>query len=170
MKNIFLLFSILLVSLISLGQNTNEDYYNSLMVPIQNEYKTVDFDSISQVIVDKINEFRIKNGLNVLSVDTSLTSYSEKWSEVCLNGVTKHSDIGKYNLLAENLHYASALNPWIIGESLFYNIPEEVFKGWFNSEGHKLNMLTKNAKTIGVGLATYMDGKRYKMVCVMVLK
>ena len=39
--------------------------------------------------------------------------------------------------------------------------PEEVMKGWMNSEGHRANILNKNYTSIGVGYYQNAGGVNY---------
>ena len=39
-----------------------------------------------------------------------------------------------------------------------YPSPASVVQGWMNSTGHRRNILTRNAKDIGLGIATARDG------------
>jgi len=172
MKTLFY-FLIFILSFTSFSQVITDKQYNDWYIePALKDYRSVNFDSLNQLTIKKINKYRKENGLNILTIDSNLMSYAVNWSNLCVSKkeATRHSDIKKNNISCENLHIAYGLNAWISGKELFLNIPDEVFYGWKNSDGHNANMLSTNVSKIGFNIATYMDGYNYRLVCVMVLK
>lgn len=172
MKTLTLITFLLLVKTFFCQVISEKQYNEWYIEPAIKEYKSVNFDSLNQVTIKKINSYRKQKGLNLLTQDTSLMKYAHNWSNLCISKKegTRHSDITKNGIVCENLHVSYGINPWISGKELFLKIPDEVFYGWRNSDGHNINMLTQNVTKIGFNIATYMDGYNYRLVCVMVLK
>lgn len=170
MKRIIFLFACI-VNNIAISQIVTEEMHlDMLMSASRRDYDQVNFDSLVTVTIAKINSYRKQNDLNALQVDSKLNAYSKTWSEKCLTGPIKHSDIAANGIKAENIHFATAFGAWMFGKALFHTIPDEVFMGWKNSPGHNKNMLTGNVTRIGLSISTYFDGNDYKLVSVMVVQ
>ncbi len=54
----------------------------------------------------------------------------------------------KFNYAGENI-------------AMGYDTPQKVFNAWMNSKGHKANILNKNFKYVGFGIAPAEDGTIY---------
>lgn len=170
MKKLIFILAVILNNISVAQVITEEAQLDMLMASSIQTYKHVNFDSLVTVTINKINQFRVKNNLNALQIDTKLNAYSKAWSDKCLISPIKHSDIAVNGIKAENIHFATAFGAWMFGKDLFYSIPDEVITGWKNSAGHNKNMLTSNVTKIGLSISTYFDGNDYKLVSVMVIQ
>lgn len=104
--------------------------------------------SESGVLVD-LNRQRAARGLAPLKLDPALRNVARKWSDAMLrsgnftHGNWDHrieSAVGTRNLIAEDLGLTS---PGVTG----------VVKAWMNSPPHRRNILLKDARRVGVGVA-----------------
>lgn len=149
MKKYICLIFILII--FSLSGCTQVEYEN-----IENNYiEEYDIDKMTQEIIDKTNEYRQENGLNILEVDETLTTAAniraselpQNWSHIRPDG-TKVFDWLKQN----NYKYTFA------GENLgeFQKTTDEVMQMWKDSPSHNENLLNSYTK-IGVGI--YKDNK-----------
>ena len=166
-----LIFTVALaVSATATSQVTEAQYMDMLMASSIREYKQVNFDSLVNVTIAKINDLRVKNNLNKLQIDNILNTYSKNWSDKCMSTTFRHSNLTANGISAENMHYSTAVGAWILGKDLFYSIPDDIYTGWFNSAGHKKNMLMPNVTKIGLSISTQFDGNDYKLISVMVIQ
>lgn len=124
------------------GNNANED--NTETSTTYSEYVTK--------VIELTNVERAKYNLQPLKLSNSLCKSAQEhaddmytnnyFSHVSQDGRTMSDRIEEYTLSygykGENI-------------ALGYSTPEEVVKGWVNSEGHRANLLNKNYTDIGVG-------------------
>ncbi|MBB5432129.1 CAP domain-containing protein [Nocardiopsis composta] len=104
-------------------------------------------------VVSLVNEERAKAGCGPVSVDSRLTSASEKHSRDMADRdyMSHHTPEGVGpGERAEKAGYSA----WG-GENVAagYSSPEAVMEGWMNSEGHRANILNCDFVSIGVGEA-----------------
>ncbi len=100
-------------------------------------------------VVDLVNAERSRRGLAPLSPSPTLMNVSRSWSNTQANrGRMYHSKNG----YMENVAY---------GQSS----PEAVMNSWMNSRGHRANILSSRATTIGVGCARSSNGSLYWTQC-----
>jgi len=146
----------LLISVVSFGQDYFTEYCYSNNKKIVNE---LNIDSLENVLLRKINDFRVENGLNVLNVDENLNTYSEKWSRNMLSkDKIYHSSIGDNGIVSENVFMTKSFGVFPMEKNNLLTIADRIFKSWLNSENHKNNMLLKDVKNIGVSIVLIPNG------------
>jgi|694.fasta_scaffold58847_2 uncharacterized protein YkwD len=100
-------------------------------------------------VVDLVNGERSRRGLAPLSPSPNLMNVSRSWSNTQANrGRMYHSKNG----YMENVAYGQ-------------DSPESVMNAWMNSRGHRANILSSRATTIGVGCARSSNGRLYWTQC-----
>lgn len=108
-------------------------------------------------VLQLVNEQRKAKGLNELVMDSSL-----------LNSAMIRA--GENALLFSHTRPDSSsafdLNDQMIAENVAagQTTPQEVMESWMNSKGHKENILSKDAKTIGIGVVKH-NGVYYWVQC-----
>jgi uncharacterized YkwD family protein len=105
-----------------------------------------------QKVVDLTNQERAKNGLPALKVDLTLSKMAhEKSRDMSANNYFSHTSPSygsPFDMMKKyGITYRSAGENIAMGQ----RTPEEVVKGWMNSEGHRKNILSSNFNYIGVG-------------------
>lgn len=146
----------LLVSVVSFGQDYFTEYCYSNNKKIVSE---LNIDSLENVLLRKINDFRVQNGLNVLNEDENLNTYSEKWSRNMLSkDKIYHSIIGDNGIVTENVFMTKSFGVFPMEKNNLLTIADRIFKSWLNSENHKNNMLLKDVKNIGVSIVLIPNG------------
>jgi uncharacterized protein YkwD len=106
-----------------------------------------------------INTERAQRGMAALTPDPRLTEAA--LTHACDSAARNRmghqgsdgSDLGdrvkregyRYRAIAENV-------------AAGYRTPTSVVEGWMNSSGHRRNILTRNARDVGLGIATARDG------------
>lgn len=100
-------------------------------------------------VLDKINQQRMAQGLKPLRYDSQLAAVARKHSEDMLKkGYFSHGDfenrlysaVGRRSLIAEDIGLTS---PGVTG----------VVRAWMNSPPHRKNILLKDARRMGIGVA-----------------
>lgn len=147
----------------SAGDNSSSNKDDSITVSglpeISKKYSVTVQDSAESKILELMNEKRTEAGLQPLSLDTTLQSVARyKSDHMIQNGYFSHTnpdgtkwsnwlqDIGyKYNTTAENIAYNT-------------NDPVELFNQWWNSSGHRENMMNPSYTKVGIGVL-YGNGK-----------
>lgn len=146
----------LLVSVVSFGQDYFTEYCYSNNKKIVSD---LNIDSLENVLLLKINDFRVDNGLNVLIIDETLNTYSEKWSRNMLSkDKIYHSSIGDNGIVSENVFMTKSFGVFPMEKNNLLTIADRIFKSWLNSENHKNNMLLKDVKNIGVSIVLIPNG------------
>lgn len=111
-----------------------------------------DLNDFVRRVVERTNSYRSQNGCQPLTLESRLTQAAQKhaedmansdyFSHTGLNGSTPWDRITAtgytYSTAAENI-FAGA------------GTPEEAVDGWYDSEGHRKNMLNCDLEQIGVG-------------------
>jgi len=155
MKNLIILISIIL-SVKGYSQNDMTSY------SIQNNKKVVslmNIDSLENVLIDKINSFRVEHNLNLLSKDDSLFVYANKWSMNMLDrNKIYHSDIRNNDIVAENVYMSKSFGTFPMEIGYVSEVTDRIFKSWVNSEKHKNNMLLNGVNKIGVSIVLLPNG------------
>jgi len=146
----------LLVSVVSFGQDYFTEYCYSNNKKI---VKELNIDSLENVLLRKINDFRVQNGLNVLIIDETLNTYSEKWSRNMLSkDKIYHSSIGDNDIVSENVFMTKSFGVFPMEKNNLLTIADRIFKSWLNSENHKNNMLLRDVKNIGLSIVLIPNG------------
>ncbi len=114
---------------------------------------------MADVTLSAINAEREQRGMAPLSPDPRLTdaALAHACDSAARNRMSHDgsdgSDLGdrvkregyRYRTIAENV-------------AAGYRSPGSVVQGWMNSSGHRRNILTSNARDVGLGIATAGDG------------
>lgn len=113
---------------------------------------TSTLSAYEQKVVDHTNQERAKNGLPALKVDLALSKMAhEKSRDMSANGYFSHTSPtygSPFDMMKKyGISYRYAGENIAMGQ----RTPEEVVKGWMNSEGHRKNILSPNFNYIGVG-------------------
>lgn len=116
--------------------------------------------SFAEQVVKLVNEERAKAGLNEVVLDKEL--------EAAAFIRAKETEISFSHTRPDGRSFVSVLNDQGIsyrgaGENIAWgqSSPEEVMRGWMNSDGHRANILNPNFTTIGVGYYQNANGRNY---------
>lgn len=124
------------------GNNTNED--NTETSTTYSEYVTK--------VIELTNVERAKYNLKPLKLSDSLCkSAQEHADDMYTNNYFSHVSQDGRTMSDRIEKYTSSYGYKGENIALGYSTPEEVVKGWVNSEGHRANLLNKNYTDIGVG-------------------
>ncbi|MEC1523740.1 CAP domain-containing protein [Neobacillus niacini] len=120
--------------------------------PATTTQTTSALSAYEQKVVDLTNQERAKNGLAALKVDVTLSKMArEKSRDMSANGYFSHTSPtygSPFDMMKQyGISYRYAGENIAMGQ----RTPEEVVKGWMNSEGHRKNILSPNFNYIGVG-------------------
>lgn len=101
-------------------------------------------------VLSIVNKKRAENGLSALTMDSSLleTAMIRAGEQEVLFSHTRPDGAGCFSANAAMIAENVAINQ---------RSASEVMNSWMNSEGHRENILSKDATTIGIG-CFYMDG------------
>lgn len=105
------------------------------------------------VILDLLNEKRAAAGLKPLAMSSEISDFARSWSADMSTGGFRHNPNfgrmpGSCRAMAENI--AMTYTPKDMGRVLF--------NMWWNSSGHKTNMMSPRFTRIGIGIVC-VDGK-----------
>lgn len=123
--------------------------------------------SLEQEILEMTNLERTKYGLEPLKRDESLT-YSARYhaKDMATEDYFEHDSYDRKNgRLKKSCSIFNRIEAFANYGYLAENIsagktnPEEVVKGWMNSEGHRKNILDKNMTFLGIGYYYFEDSK-----------
>jgi len=156
MKNLITLLVLLVTNLIAYSQldMVEFSYENNKKI-----VKNINLDSLELVLVQKINTFRVENGLSVLSIDKSLSKYSKNWTLTMSQKKTlNHSRIENSNIIAENVFSTISFGVFPMEKEYINDVANRIFKGWCSSTNHKNNMLNKDVSNIGVSIILIPNG------------
>lgn len=114
--------------------------------------QTSTLSAYEQKVADLTNQERAKNGLPALKVDVTASKMAhEKSRDMSANGYFSHTSPtygSPFDMMKKyGITYRYAGENIAMGQ----RTPEEVVKGWMNSEGHRKNILSPNYTHIGVG-------------------
>lgn len=120
--------------------------------PATTTQTTSALSAYEQKVVDLTNQERVKNDLPALKVDLTLSKMAhEKSRDMSANGYFSHTSPtygSPFDMMKQyGISYRYAGENIAMGQ----RTPEEVVKGWMNSEGHRKNILSPNFNYIGVG-------------------
>lgn len=117
-----------------------------------------------------INNYRIENGLYPLEYNDLATNMAmhraveNAWvscfTTAIIDGDMRHvRPNGKLAYTITNVYNVN----WVYGENMgrYQRTPQEIFEGWRTSEGHNRQMLSNEAKSLGIGIAQDKDGYFY---------
>jgi uncharacterized protein YkwD len=111
--------------------------------------------SYTDQVITLVNNERAKAGLPSLTKNDQLTQSAQKYSEYMgAENFFSHTGPDGSTFITRNKAAGYTSYRWL-GENIAagQRSPEEVMRDWMNSPGHKANILSTNAKEIGVGYA-----------------
>lgn len=116
--------------------------------------------SYAEQVAALVNEERAKAGLPALEMSTEITAAANvRAKEIKQSFSHTRPDGSSFStaLKEQGVSYRGS------GENIAWGqkSPEQVMKGWMNSEGHRANILNKNFKNIGVGYYQDANGVNY---------
>lgn len=127
-------------------------------VPTQpGTHKTADDIKLNQ-IVSETNKLRAQHGLAPVKRDGNLDKVSQNWANhlAQIDELNHRSHfIDKYPSYLNRGGSENILQAWDKYSA------HDLVQIWYNSPGHRANMLSPKAKSLGVGMATRHDGKLY---------
>lgn len=114
---------------------------------------------VEQLIYNKVNEERSKNGVSTLSYNTTMEKYARiKSQDMGDNNYFDHKDLNG-NLITDKMQNDGVTySAW--GENIAYisgisdadALAEKFMTNWMNSQGHRANILSTNFNSIGIGV------------------
>ena len=119
-------------------------------------------DAEEQAFLELINDYRVANDLNPLSLDAQLQAAARWMSEdMAAKDYLSHTDSLGRDPFQRMADFGYTYNTWK-GENLAAGIAsaQAVFELWKGSSGHNDNMVTSNVKVIGIARA-YGPGTAY---------
>ena len=150
------LFFLLLFGFNSFGQDHFTEYCYSNNKKIVEE---LNIDSLENVLLKKINDLRVSNGVEPLIRITSLDQYAENWSYHMLKKEKiYHSEISDGGIVAENVFLTKSFGVFPMEKEPLLKIADDIFKSWFTSEKHKSNMLNADVKNVGLSIVLLPGG------------
>lgn len=118
--------------------------------------------NIELLVFDLTNSIRARNGLSVLSWSSSAAMSAREHSvDMAVNNYFTHTDLTGRSpgdrMNAEGISYST------YGENIIAGYGTAILSchGWFNSTGHRSNMLNKKFRYLGVGF-TYQPDSSYE--------
>lgn len=117
-------------------------------------YSGMTLKQVQAQILKETNAYRKSQKLPPLKANSSMNTVAVNWSNAQ----------AKAKKMSHNPNYAKQIpKGWhAAGENVAYGYaPTAVTKGWWNSPGHKANMLSKNFTHIGIGVAKDSKGLPY---------
>lgn len=120
-------------------------------------------EQIEKLIHEKINDYRVSQGLPALSLDYRITNEARKYSAKMASGEAEFSHDG-FDERAENLE-KQALQYESVGENLamlqgYDDLATEAVNGWIASPGHRKNIVGDYELT-GIGVVENAAGEYY---------
>lgn len=116
--------------------------------------------SYEQQVIDLVNKERARAGLSALKLDKNVAKAAlvrAKETEKSFSHTRPNGSKFSTALTESGVSFRGA------GENIAWGqkTPQEVMKGWMNSDGHRANILNKNFTTIGVGYYKNASGVNY---------
>lgn len=120
----------------------------------------VESSDFAKQVVKLVNEERVKAGLSELTIDTQVEAAAlTRAKEIKQSFSHTRPDGSSFStaLKEQGVSYKGS------GENIAWGqkSPEEVMKGWMNSEGHRANILNSKYTKIGVGHYQDENGRNY---------
>jgi uncharacterized protein YkwD len=128
-------------------------------------------DQLRAFALELVNRDRVLNQTGKLTLDNLLSETAQLHAEDMsrrnyFNHITPEGNNPRDRFLASGGNKLVGVGENISrsgskGAGLTYGIAEELQRGWMYSNGHRENLLTKEYKKFGYGIATSPDGKLY---------
>ncbi|MDU2059024.1 MAG: CAP domain-containing protein, partial [Dermabacter sp.] len=114
--------------------------------------------ALSDAVAERINAYRVKNGLNELVYAPVFNDEAAKWSTTMASSKElKHSNQDKAGYSGENVILATC----DLDASSVDECADNLFKKWHDSDADNANMLEERFSHAGLGLAKSDDGQVY---------
>ena len=114
--------------------------------------------ALSDAVAERINAYRVKNGLNELVYAPVFNDEAAKWSTTMASSKElKHSNQDKAGYSGENVIQATC----DLDASSVDECADNLFKKWHDSDADNANMLEERFSHAGLGLAKSDDGQVY---------
>lgn len=114
--------------------------------------------ALSDAVAERINAYRVKNGLNELVYAPVFNDEAAKWSTTMASSKElKHSNQDKAGYSGENVIQATC----DLDASSVDECADSLFKKWHDSDADNANMLEERFSHAGLGLAKSDDGQVY---------
>ena len=142
------------------GTNAGSDSTDRLHAVFVGDTTAIPVNVNENSLIDLINHERKRRGLHALSADSRLMLAAMEHSEDMANGgflVHRGSDGLEPDERVASQGYRWRFTAENIGCG--YRTPEALLQGWLSSPGHRANLLSREAKDIGVALAERRDDK-----------
>lgn len=153
-------------ALITVESVDNEEDDNQLSGPrLSFETPADGFSTIQRECLDSHNKCRAKHGVKPLRLNQKICEYSQKWAEkLASSELLEHSGSHQYG---ENLYYCWHSDPRIVMkgnepvESWYSEVKTHKYGGKprTNETGHFTQVVWKDTKELGVGVAKSKSGK-----------
>ena len=127
------------------------------------DVNNIDVEYLEGLVFEKINEYRLSKGLNILELNESEINYSRKHSEkmVAEDGrlFHEHSSLGQptdsVKIAVENVD-GSIVSPIVIIN--YTELSNKIVQSWVKSPGHNKNLLNSKLTIGEIGLS-YIIGE-----------
>lgn len=114
--------------------------------------------ALSDAVAERINAYRVKNGLNELVYAPVFNDNAAKWSTTMASSKElKHSNQDEAGYSGENVIQATC----DLDASSVDECADNLFKKWHDSDADNANMLEEQFSHAGLGLAKSDDGQVY---------
>ena len=108
-----------------------------------------------------LNRQRTRHGLRRLRAQRSLTNVAGHYAHAMVDGrFFSHVSPGGSTMLQRirSTHYLNGTRGWALGENLAWGAgraatPGQIVGAWMRSPGHRANILNRNFREIGIGVA-----------------
>ena len=119
--------------------------------------KTTDAAKLNQIVAET-NKLRAQHGLAPVKRDGNLDKVSQDWA----NHLAQIDELNhRPHFIAKYPSYLNRGGSENILQAWDKYSAHELVQIWYKSPGHRANMLSPQAKSLGVGIATRHDGKLY---------
>ena len=144
------------------NDNSNKEDNNP---PAVDEEQDNFMAQVEQLIYQKVNEERAKNGVTQLSYNSVMEKYARiKSKDMGENNYFSHEDLNGKLITEKMKQDGVSYKAW--GENIAYiggvsdanKLAEQFMTNWMNSSGHRANILSTNFESIGIGV--YKIGNR----------
>lgn len=133
------------------------------IIQLRTEPCKPDIESEKAAFLALINQYRQQNGLQPLSLSSTLTTAAQLHSEDMARRDYVSHTTPEGKTFVDRIREAGYTYTTCLGENIAagYSTAQAVFEAWKNSQGHNQNMLNPCFKAIGIGLA-YSASSRYQ--------
>lgn len=113
---------------------------------------------LSDALAERVNDYRVKNGLNELVYVPIFNDKAATWSEIMAKGKeAKHSNKDEIGYNGENIVSATCSTD----TSTVDECADTLFQKWYESDTDNAHMLEETYSHAGMGLANGADGEVY---------